>query len=136
MLAQRARDNLCAVAFCNLVGGQDELVFDGHSVVVDHEGQVIARAPQFAEALTFATIDVQAAVTARLRDTRHCGRRSTRCSPEIRHAGTLRRPPRDEGARRPGGDVAPLLEPEAEVYAALVLGTARLRGQERLRARR
>src|SRR5918993_1458637 len=52
MLIQRARDNLCAVAFCNLVGGQDELVFDGHSVVVDHEGQVIARAPQFAEALT------------------------------------------------------------------------------------
>ena len=38
MLIQRARDNLCAVAFCNLVGGQDELVFDGHSLVLDHEG--------------------------------------------------------------------------------------------------
>jgi len=38
MLIQRARDNLVAVAFCNLVGGQDELVFDGHSVVIDHEG--------------------------------------------------------------------------------------------------
>ncbi|HET8949176.1 MAG TPA: nitrilase-related carbon-nitrogen hydrolase, partial [Solirubrobacteraceae bacterium] len=44
MLAQRARDNLSAIAFANLVGGQDELVFDGHSVVVDHEGRVIARA--------------------------------------------------------------------------------------------
>ena len=38
MLVQRARDNLSAVAFCNCVGGQDELVFDGHSVVIDHEG--------------------------------------------------------------------------------------------------
>ena len=43
MLVQRARDNLAAVAFCNLVGGQDELVFDGHSVVIDHEGTVLAR---------------------------------------------------------------------------------------------
>ena len=48
MLVQRARDSSAAVAFCNLVGGQDELVFDGHSVVVDHEGTVIARAHQFA----------------------------------------------------------------------------------------
>ncbi len=120
MLAQRARDNLCAVAFCNLVGGQDELVFDGHSVVVDHEGEVVARAPQFAEALTFATVDLQAAVTARLRDTRlrppvH------QALPEIRHAGTLPRPEREDAA--PGGDVAQVLEPEAEVYAALCLGT-------------
>ncbi len=38
MLIQRARDNLAAVAFCALVGGQDELVFDGHSLVIDHEG--------------------------------------------------------------------------------------------------
>src|SRR5438445_7744293 len=43
MFAQRARDNLAAVAFCGLVGGQDELVFDGHSFVVDHTGEPIAR---------------------------------------------------------------------------------------------
>jgi NAD+ synthase (glutamine-hydrolysing) len=122
MLAQRARDNLSAVAFCNLVGGQDELVFDGHSVVVDHEGQVVARAPQFAEALTFATVDVQRAITARLRDTRlrppvH------QVLPEVRHAGTLPRRAEAEDGPAPGGDLTPLLEPEAEVYAALVLGT-------------
>src|SRR5918997_5733263 len=70
MVIQRARDNLCAVAFCNLVGGQDELVFDGHSLLVDHEGCVLARAPQFAEALVPGTVDLQAALTARLRDTR------------------------------------------------------------------
>ena len=45
MLVTRARDNAAYVAFCNLVGGQDELVFDGHSVVLDDEGEVVARAP-------------------------------------------------------------------------------------------
>ena len=44
MLVTRARDNASYLAFCNLVGGQDELVFDGHSVVLDDEGEVIARA--------------------------------------------------------------------------------------------
>src|SRR3954447_23376766 len=51
MLVQRARDNLVAVAFCNLVGGQDELVFDGHSVAIDQDGELLARAPQFEESL-------------------------------------------------------------------------------------
>jgi NAD+ synthase (glutamine-hydrolysing) len=119
MLIQRARDNLAAVAFCNCVGGQDELVFDGHSVVIDHEGEVVARAPQFAEALTLCTVDLQAAATARLRDTR-LRPPVRRALPSVRHAGTLDRPERDTGA--PGGDVATLLEPEAEVYAALCVG--------------
>src|SRR5277367_5856782 len=51
MFAQRARDNGAAVAFCALVGGQDELIFDGHSFVVDHTGEVVARAAQFQEEL-------------------------------------------------------------------------------------
>jgi NAD+ synthase (glutamine-hydrolysing) len=121
MLIQRARDNLCAVAFCNLVGGQDELVFDGHSLVLDHEGSLLARAPQFAEALTVATVDLQAAITARLRDTR-LRTPVRRALPEVRRFGPLaRREDVDRGAV--GGEVAPLLEPEAEVYAALALGT-------------
>jgi NAD+ synthase (glutamine-hydrolysing) len=119
MLVQRARDNLSAVAFCNSVGGQDELVFDGHSVVIDHEGIVLARAPQFAEALTLCTVDLQAAATARLRDTR-LRPPVRRALPDVRHLGALERTPRD--ARSLGGDVTPLLEPEAEVYAALCLG--------------
>jgi NAD+ synthase (glutamine-hydrolysing) len=119
MLVQRARDNLSAVAFCNSVGGQDELVFDGHSVVIDHEGTVLARAPQFAEALTLCTVDLQAAATARLRDTR-LRPPVRRALPDVRHLGALERTPR--GARSLGGDVTPLLEPEAEVYAALCLG--------------
>ena len=120
MLAQRARDNLCAVAFCNCVGGQDELVFDGHSVVVDHEGAVIARSPQFEEALTLATVDLQAAITARLRDTR-LRPPVRRALPEVRRVGPLPRR-EDVDAGPAGGDVAPLLDPEAEVYAALVHG--------------
>ena len=121
MLIQRARDNLAAVAFCNLVGGQDELIFDGHSLLLDHEGTVLARSPQFAEALTVATVDLQAAMTARLRDTR-LRPPVRRTLPEVRRVATL--PRREEvGADTPGGDVTPLLEPEAEVYAALVLGT-------------
>jgi NAD+ synthase (glutamine-hydrolysing) len=120
MLIQRARDNLAAFAFCNLVGGQDELVFDGHSLLLDHEGSVLARAPQFAESLTVATVDLQAAMTARLRDTR-LRPPVRRALPEVRRLGPLAR--RENGADTPGGEVTPLLEPEAEVYAALVLGT-------------
>ena len=121
MLIQRARDNLAAVAFTNLVGGQDELVFDGHSLLIDHEGEVLARAPQFAESLTVATVDLQAAMTARLRDTRL--RKPVRAAlPEVRRIGPLARR-EDVRQDAAGGDVAPLLEPEAEVYAALALGT-------------
>src|SRR5215212_7968369 len=47
MFATRARDNAGFVAFCNAVGGQDELIFDGHSLVLDEEGHVLARAPGF-----------------------------------------------------------------------------------------
>ena len=119
MLVQRARDNLSAVAFCNCVGGQDELVFDGHSVVIDHEGTVLARAPQFEEALTLCTVDLQAAATARLRDTR-LRPPVRRALPDVRHLGRLERAPRPPG--RLGGEVAPLLAPEAEVYAALRTG--------------
>ena len=119
MLVQRARDNLAAVAFCNCVGGQDELVFDGHSVVIDHEGTVLARAPQFAAALTLCTVDLQAAATARLRDTR-LRPPVRRALPDVRRLASLERAPRD--SRTLGGDVAALLEPEAEVYAALCLG--------------
>ena len=70
MLVTRARDNAVYVAFCNLVGGQDELVFDGHSVVLDDEGEVVARAPGFEEALLVVDIDPTEAIGRRLRDVR------------------------------------------------------------------
>jgi NAD+ synthase (glutamine-hydrolysing) len=70
MLVTRARDNASYVAFCNLVGGQDELVFDGHSVVLDDEGEVVARAPGFEEALLVVDADPTEAIGRRLRDVR------------------------------------------------------------------
>ncbi len=119
MLIQRARDNLAAVAFANLVGGQDELVFDGHSLLIDHEGTVVARAPQFEEALVVASIDPQAAMTARLRDTR-LRPPAQKVLPEIRHAGRFERPAHPP-VERMEGQVAPLMGPEQEVYSALRL---------------
>jgi NAD+ synthase (glutamine-hydrolysing) len=70
MFVTRARDNSCFVAFCNSVGGQDELIFDGHSVVLDDEGQVIARAPGFEEALLLADVEPAEVIGRRLRDVR------------------------------------------------------------------
>jgi NAD+ synthase (glutamine-hydrolysing) len=70
MFATRARDNAAFVAFCNAVGGQDELIFDGHSLVVDEEGHVIARAPGFEESLLVVDIQPGDAVGRRLRDVR------------------------------------------------------------------
>jgi NAD+ synthase (glutamine-hydrolysing) len=57
LFAQRARENGTYVAFCGLVGGQDELVFDGHSFVLDPAGETIARAAQFEEDLLVCDLD-------------------------------------------------------------------------------
>src|SRR5213076_1991768 len=70
MFRTRARDTNAYVAFCNTVGGQDELIFDGHSVVIDDEGEVITRAPGFEEALLVVDLDPTATVGRRLRDVR------------------------------------------------------------------
>ncbi|MGB2874810.1 MAG: NAD+ synthase [Gaiellaceae bacterium] len=70
MFATRARDNACFVAFCNAVGGQDELIFDGNSLVLDEEGQVLARGPGFEEALVVVDVEPGEAVGRRLRDIR------------------------------------------------------------------
>src|SRR5918992_1993512 len=70
MLATRARDNSCWIAFVNAVGAQDELIFDGHSLVLDGEGTLVARGPAFEEALVVADVDPTTAVARRPRDAR------------------------------------------------------------------
>ncbi len=70
MLVTRARDTSSYLAFCNLVGGQDELVFDGHSVVLDDSGEVVARAPGFEEQLLVVDVEPAFAMGRRLRDVR------------------------------------------------------------------
>ncbi len=121
MLIQRARDNLAYVVFCNLVGGQDELVFDGYSLVVDQDGELIARGPQFEEELIVCDIDPSTSQQARLRDTRHRpaarGRRLT--VPTLAAVEA----PAHHGATAVGGPRAKPLDPDAEVYAALSIGT-------------
>ena len=61
IFASRARENGVRVALCNTVGGQDELVFDGHSLVIERDGTVVARAPGFEEALLVVDLDEPAA---------------------------------------------------------------------------
>jgi NAD+ synthase (glutamine-hydrolysing) len=124
MFAQRARDNLAYVAFCGLVGGQDELVFDGHSCVIDHTGQTIARAAQFREELLVSDVDLERAAAARLRDPGHRPAARSPTGSAARILPALAAPPRE--SRTSLADAGSLAEPlapvEAEVYAALTLG--------------
>jgi NAD+ synthase (glutamine-hydrolysing) len=127
MLAQRARDSLVSVLFCNAVGGQDELVFDGHSVAIDHAGEIVARAPQFEESITVCSLDLGAIAGGRLRDPRHReAARGARLgnAPAVQRLGSLRASSR---ATIPGSDKLPapraaLLSAEDELYSALVTG--------------
>ena len=120
MLQTRARDNVCFVAFVNAVGAQDELVFDGHSVVLDDEGEVLARAPGFEETLLVVDIEPQEAVGRRLRDVRRRSLESEReAVPDVPvvHVGA------PQGPRQPvAADVAPMLDELEQMRLALELG--------------
>src|SRR3954468_2925858 len=108
MFQQRARDTSSFVAFVNAVGGQDELVFDGHSCVLDDEGEVLARAPGFEEALLVVDVDPTAAIGRRLSDAR---RRALAREQEARPQATvveLARPHESPAVRR--GEVTPLAD--------------------------
>jgi len=120
MLAQRARDNVSAIAFCAAVGGQDELVFDGHSLVIDHTGAVIARARQFEPDLLVADVDLEDPRADRLRDARH--RHEGSGEPPVPVLASLERRARPPGASAAEPRLERLLAPAEEVYAALVLG--------------
>jgi NAD+ synthase (glutamine-hydrolysing) len=121
MLATRARDNSCWIAFVNAVGAQDELIFDGHSLVLDQDGQVVARAPSFEEALLVVDVDATTAIGRRLRDAR---RRAL-----ARSRGSLPNPPVVEAPPPHRADgpsakpvVVPLLDELEQMRLALELG--------------
>ena len=120
MLVQRARDYLSYVVYCNLVGGQDELVFDGHSLVVDQDGELVARGAQFEQELIVCDIDPSSVYAARLRDARH--RPSVRQRrPDVVLLSDLETA--GYGAElEVGGPRAKPMEPDQEMYEALVLG--------------
>ena len=124
MVATRAADNVAIFALCNLVGGQDELVFDGNSMVLDEKGQLIVRGKQFEEDLIVADLDVESVFRTRLQDSRW------------RKEILLREEPESRGTRIVVSE-APSVSPKpplpqrqlqvrgllGEVYDALVLGT-------------
>src|SRR6058998_3732276 len=70
MLATRARDSRVIVAYANAVGGHDELVFDGNSLVLDHQGRTVAHGKAFEEDLVQADVDADAVVRVRQHDSR------------------------------------------------------------------
>jgi NAD+ synthase (glutamine-hydrolysing) len=122
MLATRAADNVAAVAFCNLVGGQDELVFDGTSVILDERGEVLARGRSFEEDFVIADVDVANVFRQRLRDPRRRNRPAAADGRFERIALVAARAPSTEPAPPPAPPSIPPVAPE-EIYRALVLGT-------------
>lgn len=123
MLATRAMDYEAVVVYCNLVGGQDELVFDGRSMILDEEGRLLARGAAFEEDLVIADLDIEAVARKRLRDTR----RRSKVSGLVRDGGLevvdLHGAVREERKRRQAPVIAPALGRLEEVAGALELGT-------------
>ena len=118
LFAARCRDHCCFLAFCNAVGGQDELVFDGHSLVINPDGAVIARGAQFEEDLLIVDVEPEQARAARAAAPRRRAAAEQVTAVALQDGGRPKAPPPAPRPRRR------LLTPEAEIYRALTLGTA------------
>jgi NAD+ synthase (glutamine-hydrolysing) len=124
MIATRAVDNVAIFAYNNLVGGQDELVFDGHSLLIDERGNLITRGKQFEEDFIVADLDIEGVFRARLHDPRWrkesplLGKTSWHQTKTIVSQTNANTPK----PALPQRHIA-ALDPVAEVYQALVLGT-------------
>jgi NAD+ synthase (glutamine-hydrolysing) len=112
LVTRRAVQTSTVVAYVNLVGGQDDLVFDGDSVVVDETGAILARAPQFAEHLL--VVDIEAEATSTLND-------SGELPPHVRRIH-LDSPATALDASPLPPDVAVLPDDREQIWNALVLG--------------
>ncbi len=128
MLQTRAEDNAVAVAYVNTVGGQDELVFDGQSLVIDEQGRTIARGRVFEDDLVIAEIDTERVFKERLDDPRH---RQASLDPAVESISAERielraTPFKPASETRLPSPVRPISEPldrVEEIYRALVVGT-------------
>jgi NAD+ synthase (glutamine-hydrolysing) len=118
MLATRAADASCTLVYINAVGGQDELVFDGGSMVLDASGRRVVALRQFEEAVVSVDIDVRPTYRKRLLDPR--GRHLDEPLPVT---AVSARPRQDTGAPLRVPPTPAPLDAEEEVYRALVLGT-------------
>jgi NAD+ synthase (glutamine-hydrolysing) len=117
MVQDRARETGAAFAVCNLIGGQDELVFDGHSVVVSDHGRTLARGPQFAEELVVCDLKLAVAESPRAAE-----RGPEQAQPAGATAPVLARLEAPEPEDEVEPHLAEPLAPDAEVYEALKLG--------------
>ncbi len=121
MIATRAADSTAFVAYCNLVGGQDELIFDGQSLICGPQGEVIARGKQFQEDMLVTDLDLRQVFRARLH-----GPRQRKVNHANNHHFQFIELSGLEAVSR-SDSLSPALsaplESVAEVYEALVLGT-------------
>ncbi len=143
LVARRAREAGAALAYVNMMGGQDELVFDGDSIIVDAQGELLARGPQFEETLLVADLELPAAdgplpasspadasdgtmmTIARALLDPQPARPAAPASASSGDRGVPggRPPGLAEPDEPPGPPIWDRLDPLAEVYAALVTGT-------------
>ncbi len=123
MLSTRASDNLVIVAYLNAVGGQDELVFDGHSMVFNEKGELIYRGKQFEEEFIIVDLDLDAVFMSRLHDPRRRQEvfylKEDSCQRVIVHERSISRTTEEIKYSAPPEP----LSGEEEIYRALVLGT-------------
>ncbi len=127
MVATRAYDNSVIIAYLNTVGGQDELVFDGQSFIVDQNGDIIAEGKQFEEDVIITDLDLDAVFTKRLHDPRRRQQVSTLKRESIEKISIIRKKFSVPVSPCPRVSVSPCLRvpvaEEEEVYKALVVGT-------------
>ena len=127
LFSARASDYHMIIAFVNLIGGQDELIFDGSSFIIDQNGTTMARAAQFREDLLVSDLDIEAVFRERLHDPRHrkeleklrLAEKRPILSVTLKESG----PPGSGKPSLPAREVQPSYSEEAEIYEALVLGT-------------
>src|SRR5438477_245517 len=119
MLATRARETGVVLTYTNAVGGQDELVFDGNSVILDHQGEVIARGKAFEEDLIVADLNVEAVARTKRTGRKNLLPRRVASAVEVCAAPL---PSVQKTRVRMVPAVAAVLDPLEEVYRALTLG--------------
>ncbi len=126
MLATRAADNGVIVVYLNMVGGQDELVFDGGSMVFNEQGTLIARAKEFAEDMLIVDLDTASVFRSRLHDPRRRQERLQVNSADVPVIPVTTNPvslSKNEVVLGAPQRIEPKMERLQEIYAALVLGT-------------
>jgi NAD+ synthase (glutamine-hydrolysing) len=124
MLATRAADNVAIVAFCNLVSGQDELVFDGSSLIIDERGNILARGKSFEEDFLIADLNVGNVFRQRLRDPRRRKDALTEIYADaFERVSLVWERPAASPDPLPPPPIAGPLERVEEIYRALVLAT-------------